>query len=177
MSDNLPIPPSSTAKSRAADLALLAEDVRRFTVREKPATDSLWLALLKPRDTVLREYREALAAWAIVNPDAPQGFQDHLGRPLGQGPSAIEALANTVVAKAILGDMDAVGKVHDRIEGRPGQRKLDDGEHADRATMVEALEDMVRDMNDRANERAAGKAVDVTPPKKPNGHANGSGAE
>lgn len=174
----LPVSPPSTAKLRAQDLALLEEDARRFVVRDRPASDALWLALLKPRDVVLREYRAATIAWAEGAAEPNAGFLDHAGRPLGQGPAAIHCIANAVVAKALLGDMAAAANVMERIEGRPAQRKLDEGEAAEsRATMIAGIEAVVRAMNERPGD----KALDVTPGKangsafperkgKPNGH-------
>jgi len=56
-----PTSPPSNAKLRAQDLALLREDARRLTVRDRPAADSLWTQLLRPRGAVLCAAGDAAA--------------------------------------------------------------------------------------------------------------------
>ena len=167
MDEKLPQVPPSTAKLRAADLQLLEEDARRFVVRDRPATDALWVTLLKPSGVVLRDYRALQAAWAEGAPEANAGLLDPFGRPVGQGGPAILAWATATVAKAMLGDPAAGAQIADRIEGRPAARKMDDLEAAEsRATIVAGLEAMVRMMNAKPGDGA----LDVTP-KPANGAA------
>jgi hypothetical protein len=172
----LPVPPPSTAKLRAADLQLLEEDARRFVVRDRPATDALWLTLLKPSGVVLRDYRALLTAWADGAPEANAGLLDPMGRPVGQGAPAIQAWATATVAKAMLGDLAAGQQIADRIEGRPAQRKLDETEAAEsRAVMISGIEALVRSMN--AHKPGDG-ALDVTPKAafdKPKANGKGNG--
>jgi hypothetical protein len=158
MSDEkIPQAPPSSAKLRAADLALLEEDARRYVVRDRPATDALWVALLKPRDVILREARVIHQRWGDLDPGAPLG---RLEAVLG-GPAAIQCIATAVVAKAMMGDTASQAQVFDRIEGRPAQRKLDETEAAEsRATMIAGIEGLVREMN---RHRPGDNAVDVTP--------------
>jgi hypothetical protein len=141
---------------RAADLALLEEDARRLTVRDRPAADALWTQLLRPRGAVLRDYRALLRQWAQSEPEgAPEPFAG-----LGDGQPAILAVAVATVAKAMLGDPVSTAQVLDRIEGRPMGRKPDDGEAAEsRATMVAGIEAVVRAMNTQPGD----KALDITP--------------
>jgi hypothetical protein len=155
----IPTIPTSTAKARAADLRNLTEDARRYTIRDRPAQDALWGVLMRPRDTILRDYRAALATWAASDPAGSGGDMGLLEAVTG-GPSGIEALATAQVAKAILGDATAAQAVMDRIEGKAMGRKPDDGEAADaRATMVAGIEAVVRAMNTQPGD----KAIDVTP--------------
>lgn len=173
--DPLPVAPTSAAKQRADNLRLLNEDARRYLVAERPATDALLAVLLKPRDVVLREYAAGLDRFRnlMANPGT-ESLQDHLGRPLGEGPAAIEAMAYAMAAKGLLGDMQAASLIMDRIEGRPGQRKALDGEEGmNRGEIAAAIEDLVTAMNERANRRPGDSAKDIT--VKPNGYTNGSG--
>jgi hypothetical protein len=170
----LPAPAPSTAKMRADNLRLLSEDARRYLVAERPATDALMSVLLKPRDVVLREYVAGLDRFRGMIAGAPgsESLQDHLGRPLGQGPAAIEALATAMVAKGFLGDMGAAALIADRIEGRVGPRKLADGEEgANRGEMAAKMEELVEMMYARVERRPGDDAKDIT--VKPNGAANG----
>jgi len=167
---NLPVSPPSSAKLRAQDLELLQEDARRFVVRDRPATDALWLALMKPRDVVLREYQEALQRNAQIGQGASM-MRDPYGRPLGEGPPAIQAFATALVAKAILGDSASQGLLMERIEGRTTPRKMSEDEAAEsRANMIAGIEAVVREMN---AVKRTGTIIDVTPEKKTNGSANG----
>ena len=156
----LPQAAPSTARARAADLALLAEDARRLTVRDRPAADVLWTRLLQPRGRVLREYRELLRTWALSEADAtPGAFVALL-----DGASALDAIAVATVAKAMLGDPVATAQVFDRIEGKPTPRKLDDQEQAQsRAAMQASVEAAVRAMNRRPGDGA--QVIDVSPDK------------
>jgi hypothetical protein len=159
--EKLPVAPPSSAKLRAADLALLDEDARRFVVRDRPAADALWVALLKPRDVVLREARLIHARWGELDPGAPLG---RLEAALG-GPAAIQCIATATVAKAMMGDAVSTAQVFDRIEGRATPRKLDETEAAEsRATMIAGIEAVVRSMNaPRPGDRPGDGALDVTP--------------
>ena len=158
--EKLPEKPSKTAKLRAADLALLEEDARRLTVRERPAQDVLWTQLLKPRGAVLRAYRELLRAWTLSDADAsPGAFAGLL-----DGEAAITAIATATVAKAMLGDPAMIQAVYDRIEGRPGQRRDDDTDQgAARRQAIDAVERAVRAMNRRPGDGA--QVIDVEPSK------------
>jgi hypothetical protein len=165
--EKLPQAPPSTAKLRAADLALLDEDARRFVVRDRPAADALWGALLKPRDVILREARLIHARWGELDPGASLG---RLEAALG-GPAAIQCIAVATVAKAMLGDAVSTAQVFDRIEGRATPRKLDETEAAEsRATMIQGIEQLVRSMNAH---RAGDGALDVTPRPAPTPRPSG----
>jgi hypothetical protein len=146
---------------RAADLALLAEDARRLTVRDRPAADVLWTRLLQPRGRVLREYRELLRTWTLSEADAtPGAFAAVL-----DGAAVIDAIAVATCAKAMLGDTVCIAQIFDRIEGTPAKRKLDEQEAGQaRTTMISAIEAAVRAMNARPGDAA--KVIDVTPPAK-----------
>lgn len=166
MTEQLPSAPPSLAKAKAQDLALLEEDARRFLTRERPGTDALQIVLRRPRDAILREYVEVTAAVERAALRAREAQQDpSLPAGLGEGgPSGYLAVANTMVAKAILGDTGAAETIMTRIEGSPGKRKGDsDEEFERRAEMMQSLEAIVREMNRRTGDEA--KVID--------GHANG----
>jgi len=159
--ENLPQAPPSTAKLRAADLALLEEDARRLTTRERPAQDALWAQLLKPRGAVLRAYRELLRAWTLSDADTtPGAFAGLL-----DGEAAITAVATATVAKAMLGDPTMIQTIYDRIEGRTGQRRDDEADQGGaRREAIAAVERAVRAMQRRPGDGA--QVIDVTPPAK-----------
>ena len=147
----------SSARLRADDLALLAEDARRLAVRDRPAADVLWTRLLQPRGRILREYRELLRTWALSETDVPGAFAELL-----DGTAAIDAVAVAHIAKAMLGDAVLISQLWDRIEGRAGQRKMDDGEQGQaRAAMVATVEAAVRAMNRRPGDEA--KVIEQPP--------------
>lgn len=162
MVDPTPTAPPALAKAKAQDVALLEEDARRFLTRERPATDALAIVLQRPRDAILREYVEVGAAVERASQRARQAQQDPtLPDGLGEGgPSGYLALANTLVAKAILGDTAAAEHVMTRIEGSAGKRKGDTEESFERRSeMLASLEAMVRAMNARPGDDA--KLIDA----------------
>jgi hypothetical protein len=161
-----PIPTSvpSTAKARALDLALLEEDARRYLTRDRPATDALWKALLRPRDAVLREWHYQLGRAKQIAEGLDAGLVDPLGATLGSGPAAIEAVATATVARAMLGDQTCAQEIYMRIEGAPSKRKMDESEAGQaRAEMIQGIEAIVRQMNRRPGDAA----LDVTPTPEP----------
>jgi len=139
---------------------LLREDARRLTVRDRPAADSLWTQLLRPRGAVLREYRELLRQWAMSEQDAPGAFASIMdGEPL------VHAVAVAACAKAALGDASMIQMIYNRIEGTPRPAAVDEREAGEtRATMVAAIEAAVRAMNARPGDNAQ---VIEQPPAKP----------
>lgn len=162
----------SAADLRLADLDLIQADARHALTRERPGTDAIWSALLKPRRTILRRYREALAmleerdedmADQIRGADGRQlvGALGRLTQPEPDMP-AILGIGEALVAKALMGDSASLGMLLDRIEGRPGVRKdeNDPEELTHRRDILEAIEGTVR----RMQERPGDKARDVTPP-------------
>lgn len=181
MVDDVPQAPSSSAKARARDLALLEEDARRYLVRDRPISDALMRQLLKPRNEVLRAYAETQRVFRemILAPDGSlnlEGLRDPYGRSLGEGAPMIEAIAAAAVVKASLGDQQAFSIIADRVEGRATPRKLNEGEEgASRGELAAAIEQLVIEMNAQATRRPGddAKVIDV----KPNGHANGHDAE
>ena len=160
MVDKLPVPPPSSAKLKAQDLELLREDARRFLTRDRPAQDALWTQLLRPRGAVLTDYRQLLRDWSLSEKDDPSALASFLG-----GEPAITAVATAMVAKAMLGDSPSQQMILERIEGRPGPRKLDDDDRSvARQQMVEGIEAVVRAMN---TQPTTVKVIDVTPEEPP----------
>lgn len=176
------MPDQTPLDIRTQDLDTLEVDARRALIRDRPGTDAIWLALLKPRNRVLRRWREALdqmtprAAAAIQEPNTPLLGPDGnaLVGPLGQliepvddGPPGLISVGDAIVAKAMLGDMTAAEMILNRIEGRVGSRK--DDEDADavnrRGEIIIAIEETVRKLQEQPGDHA----VDVTPPKAKNG--------
>jgi hypothetical protein len=172
--------PTTAAQLRQAEIELLEIDAKQALVRDQPATDAIWLALLKPRSAILRRYREMLRQMEEDDPDVARTLRGADGLallgPLGQlvrpdpDISALVAIGETLVAKAILGDNASTAMLLERIEGKPGSRKNDiDPEQLERSQeILHAIETTAR----MFSEKPGDKAKDVTPGKA-NGHANG----
>ena len=177
----------TTLSIRQAELQALEVDTARAMIRDRPMADVYWVSLLKPRNLILRRFREALdqmtpqARDAVLGPSGGLLGADGqaLIGPLGQlmrptdeeGPIALISVADAVTAKAILGDLAAAEAIANRIEGRPGTRKNDeDAETTNRrGEMILAIEETVRLMQAQPGDSA--KVVDevVVETKKPNG--------
>jgi len=167
----------SAAQARLLDVEVLEIDAKQALMRDQPATDVIWLALMKPRLTILRRYREMLRRVEEEDPDAGQQLMGADGRALlgslgalvrpELDVSALVAIGETLVAKAILGDSASTAMLLERIEGKPGARRNDvDPEQLERRQeILETIETTVRRMSERPGDRAR----DVTP-AKPNGH-------
>lgn len=97
----------------------MERDHRRFLVEHNPFTAALWLALLKPAPAVLRNSDATINGTV----QAMEGEDDGLGE--AGATSSIVAIAETMVARAIKGDMAAAKEIALRIEGNPGTRKGD----------------------------------------------------
>lgn len=174
--------PKTAAELRLADVDLLAMDAKQALTRERPGTDAIWAALMKPRRAILRRYRETLAAVEERDRDLADQLRDADGRqlvgPLGRllqpdpDMPALLAVGEALVAKAMLGDSASIAMLLDRIEGRPGVRRdeADPEELTHRQDILAAIETTVRHLNERPGDAAK----DVTPPRaRANGHAAG----
>jgi len=152
----------------AAQLAALAADKTRFLTVGHPLKDALNMALQQPAGVLLQRYagllkaqRDAMAA----PPDSDDPTERALSQDIDSRP-AIVALAETQVAKAVLGDLSAASLIADRVEGKTGLRKADvDAEteqqrHRIRGVISELVGDMVERRRTRAD-RAEPIDVDV----------------
>lgn len=139
----------------AAQLDALARDRRRFLSAHHPIKDALHMALQQPAGALLQRYADTLRAFTEAqqnpgsdDPTEPSPFTDT--RP------AIVAYTETMVAKALLGDLQASALIGDRIEGKPGLRKADlDAETAAQRERVRSVigalvESMVERRGDNA---------------------------
>lgn len=138
--------PTERPKIDATDARLreLQREHIRFLEKMSPATDALWLALLKRSQDVLLDvelfdrYQIALRSGSKVPVEAPEL-------------PAILLIAERQVANAIRGDNAAAAAIADRIEGRPGLRSgdvnPDDPEQIRRRR--EVVEDVVRALTDK----------------------------
>lgn len=138
-----------------AQLAALSADRRRFLTAHHPIKDALHLALQQSAGALLARHARTLRAYqaALNGPapsDEPGERQAGTGEDMDDRP-AIVAFTETMVAKAIMGDLSAASLVADRIEGKPGLRKADlDAETAaQRARVRDVVSTLVEDMVER----------------------------
>lgn len=137
-----------------AHLQQLEREHKRLLRHNLPVTSSLWLALMKPGQDVITRYRRALmdASSDVESSDDPTE------RPIS--PPAIIMLGETMVAKALLGDMAAAAHVAERIEGKPGVRRGEETPEtqAARNVVLGAMREIVTMMVDAKH----GREVNVT---------------
>lgn len=151
--DNLSVTPADDGY--AAQLDALARDKRRFLTAHHPIRDALQMALQQPAGVLLQRYADTLRAFTEAqrapgsdDPTEPSPFTDT--RP------AIVAFTETMVAKALLGDLQASALVSDRIEGKAGLRKADQDAETQaqrervRSVIGALVESMVESRADRA---------------------------
>lgn len=146
--------PKERARIDATDARLkeLARDHTRFLEKMSPATDALWLALLKRGQDVLAD----IDAFERLDRANRLGLKEVVDTP--EIP-AILLIAERQVANAIRGDNAAAAAIADRIEGKPGLRSgdvnPDDPEQMRKRR--EVVEDVVRALTDqRLREKIAG---------------------
>lgn len=126
--DNLDARPSD-ADAYSQQLAALRADRRRFLTAHHPIRDALHMALQQPAGVLLARYAATLRAFqdaqsAALPSDDPDERNAGTAADVDDRP-AIVAYTETMVAKALLGDLSAAALVSDRIEGKPGLRKAD----------------------------------------------------
>ena len=161
--NNLDARPSD-ADAYGQQLAALAADRRRFLAAHHPIKDALHLALQQPAGVLLQRYANTLRAFSAAS-EAGQPSDEPGERSAGTGLDvderpAIVAYTETMVAKALLGDLSAAALVSDRIEGKPGLRKADlDAEtQAQRARVRDVIGVLVEQMVER---RATGDSARI----------------
>lgn len=157
---------SETGLDTAGRLAALEASPHAFHDAHHPIRDAVAIALLKPAGELLKRHvqRQRMVNEAM---SAPPDSDDPTERPmsLGEGHDmpAILAMAESQVARALLGDSKAFAAVSDRMEGKAGLRKADvDAETEEqRARVRSTIESLVRDMADRRSAAARAPVVDV----------------
>lgn len=133
--------PTEPAKVDPTDarLKLLAREHARFLELRSPMKASIWLALLRPSKAVLHDVemqRRYVAAQQGGNP----------GAFLAPEVPAIVQIGNQLVARALEGDMAAIGQIGDRIEGKAGLRvgDVDEDDPARQRQSQQITEDIMR---------------------------------
>jgi len=171
--DALPESENNNVALRPADadplarVRALARQPDRYITEPNPFTMALWSALNDPAVDVLARHGHALqaAAQAYIAPPDSDDPGERPVRPaaLASAVTALQAVSDAVVSRAIQGDQRAADMIAARIEGTPGQRRgdIDPEAEAQRARVRGTIEQIVRDMADRAMGRA--DAIDVTP--------------
>lgn len=138
--------PTERPKIDATDERLkeLTRNHVRFLEKMSPATDALWLALLKRGQDVLADV-DAFERLDRVN---RLGLKEVVDTP--ELP-AIMLIAERQVANAIRGDNAAAAAIADRIEGRPGLRSgdINPDDPVQERKRREVVEDVVRALTDQ----------------------------
>lgn len=156
-------------------LASFAADPQRFLSTPNPMTQALWIALLDtPANVVARHMatmqtvlkQREMMAQGMTDTDEPDERPVRASVP-GAPRTALQAIADAYVVKAMQGDAMASNLIGDRIEGRAGQRRgdVDPEEEARRAEVRQTIETLMRRMaDDVLSERRTmvhARAVDV----------------
>lgn len=134
-----PLQPRPGEDPAMASLRALERDHQRFLALHQPMRSALLLSLMRSREEL-----EARAESSSV--------------------PAIIAIAEAATRKAMAGDMQAVGYITERIEGKAGMRQGDVDPEADtrRADMVAAIEGVVRVLTDgKRAQTVEGEATEV----------------
>ena len=134
----------------------------RYITEPNPFTLALWATLNEPAGDVIARHA-ATMRYAVEAHNGPQGNGEPGERQIvasvdAPAVTAIQAVTDAVVSRAMQGDQQAADMVAKRIEGSVGQRRgdIDPEAEAQRASVRRTIEQIVRDMSDRAI------AVDVT---------------
>lgn len=163
--------PAERPKIDATDARLreLRKDHVRFLEKVNPATDALWLALLKRGQDVLLD----VELFDRYDRNMRVGGKEQIDAP---DIPAILLIAERQVANAIRGDNTAAENIAARIEGRPGLRSGDvnPDDPDQQRKRREVVEDVVRAITDKRIKEKIDDAVDarftdVTPAKGSSG--------
>lgn len=165
--NNLALPvPDDDPLTRVRALAARPE---RYIREPNPFTMALWAALNEPAADVIARHAMAIRATVEANslppPSDDPGERAVVPVSLPASVTAIQAVTDAVVARAIQGDQRASDMIAARIEGNPGQRRGDVDPEADaaRARVRSTIEVIVRDMAERALVRPdRATPIDVT---------------
>ena len=150
----------ATVDPTDARLAQLKADHKNFMGMHSPMKMALWMALLRSgkdiihADEMRRRYTEDQSApgagGAFNTPDKP----------------AIVMVAEQLVAKALGGDVAAIDRISDRIEGKAGIRQgdTDAGEAAKAKQLAGVTEQLLRSLVEaRLSKSGSATIIDVTP--------------
>ena len=157
-----------------ARLAALEASPESFADAHHPVRDAVTIALLKPAGELIKRHvaRQRAVQEALQAPlDSDDPTEPPMALVNDDHAPAWLAMAETMVAKALLGDVKAFTTVADRIEGKAGLRKADlDAETAAQRERVRGtIEELVRSMGDRrraAAEEAQPVDVDIIDPER-----------
>jgi len=134
----------------------------RYIAEPNPFTLALWATLNESAGDVIARHA-ATVRYAVEAHNGPLASGEPGERQIvasvdAPAVTAIQAVTDAVVSRAMQGDQQAAEMVARRIEGSVGQRRgdIDPEAEAQRASVRRTIEQIVRDMSDRAI------AVDVT---------------
>ncbi len=146
----------------------LARQPSRYLTEPNPFTMALWSALAEPAGVVIARHAATMRATIeahILPPDSDDPSERRASASaLPASLTVLQAVTDAVAFRAMQGDQRAADMVAGRIEGLPGQRRgdVDPEEATQRARVRSTIEHLVREMSERAAERAD-TVLDVTP--------------
>lgn len=125
-------------------LKALRREHNRFLDLRNPMKASIWLALLRPAKDVIHDTemsrrftlaQQGIAVGEYIAPDRP----------------SIVEIGQRLVAAALAGDVTAIDRIADRIEGKAGLRVGDEDESdpAKRKQTQDIVERTIRELTDR----------------------------
>lgn len=146
----------------------LARNPSRYLAEANPFTMALWSTLAESAGVVMARHAATLRAnlaAQMLPPDSDDPTERRSSASgLPDGLTVLQAVTDAVAVRAMQGDQRAADMVAARIEGVAGQRRgdVDPAEAEQRARVRSTIEQLVRDMSDRAMQRAD-TVLDVTP--------------
>jgi hypothetical protein len=146
----------------------LARQPARYLTEPNPFTMALWNVLQEPAGAVIARAagtsRAILEAQLLPPPSDEPGERAVLPSSVDGSLTVLQAVTDAVAVRAMQGDQRAADMIAQRIEGSVGARRgdVDPEEAQQRARVRSTIEQLVRDMSDRAMARG-GPVLDVTP--------------
>lgn len=136
-------------------LQALRKEHHRFLDLHSPMKAAIWLALLRPEREIIHDAEMSSRYY-----EAQRLGVDGRAHTAPNRPSII-GIAQRLVASALLGDISAIDRIADRIEGKAGLRvgDEDEGDPAKRKQASDITERVIRQLTER-------RIADITPTDK-----------
>lgn len=157
--NNPPALPAQPADDPMVRVRALVARPAGYISEPNPFTMALWAALNEPAAVVIQRHADALRC-VIEAQNMPAQTNDEgdarmIPEILPRAVTAIQAVMDATVARAIQGDSRARDTIAARIEGNPGARRGDIDPEADaqRQRVRGTIEQLVREMAERAGRR------------------------
>jgi len=152
-----------------ARVRALAARPSGYLAEANPFTMALWSTLSEGAGAVIQRHAATMRAnlhATMLPPDSDDPTERRASALDAVSPSltVLQAVADAVAVRAMSGDQRAADMVAQRIEGSVGARRgdVDPAEAEQRARVRQTIEHIVRDMSERAAQRAD-TVLDVSP--------------